>query len=252
MPFFICIFVQNEKAMINSVRDTVHDFLEKNNRGWLKPERFNNYAFLAQMEIFESYFYDYNRWLNAQTNRQAHSHYADIPANIRQKLDIFLKVNQSVTASSGSVYPMPADFYRLMDVYYNGDFVDPVSYRRYLMLNKSNLTAPSTTYPVYVSQENTSDEFQEITVYPVDITSGVTIDYVRMPATPKWTYTTVSGNPVFNQSAGDYQDFEIHPADEHRLVTKILGFAGLSIRESDVVQYAEMQEAQKKQNESRA
>lgn len=237
--------------MIDSVRNTVHDFLEKNNRGWLKPERFNNYAHLAQLEVFESYFYDYNQWLAAQNNRMTNSHYSNIPAGIREKIDIFLKVNQSVTASSGSTYPMAADHYRLMDVYYNGDFVDQVSYRRYLMLNKSNLTAPSTTYPVYVRSENSSDEFPEITVYPVSITTGVTIDYVRVPATPKWTYTNVSGNPVFNQSASDYQDFEIHPSDEHRLVQKILGFAGVSIRESDIVQYAEMQEQKKKQTESR-
>lgn len=229
--------------MINSVRETVLDFLEKNNRGWLKPERFNNYAYLAQMEIFESYFYDYARWLSKQNNRDTYSGYANIPRAIREKLDIFYKTG-TLTYSTDRFTP-PADYYRVLDVIYAGDYVDEVSQRRQLLLTKSNLTAPSTDFPVYVREE---DSF---VIYPSSINSGVTCGYIRKPATPKWTYNTVSGNPVFNASAGDYQDFEIHPSDEHRLVVKILGFAGVSVRESDIIQYAEMQEAQKKVNENR-
>ena len=218
--------------MINAVRDTVHDFLEKNNRGWLKPERFNNYAYLAQLEIFESYFYDYARWLALQNKRQAGSGYADIPRAIREKLDIFLKSEVTLTHVSDR-FTRPTDAYRVLDLFYSGDFIDEVSVRRLRLLNKSNLTAPSTDYPVFIREE---DDFL---VYPTTIVSGVTADYIRTPATPKWTYTTVSGNPQFNASAVDYQDFEIHPSDEARLVVKILGYAGLSIREADVVQYAE-------------
>lgn len=230
--------------MINSVRETVHDFLEKNNRGWLKPERFNNYAYLAQMEIFESYFYDYARWLVKQNRRESGSQYADIPRQLREKLDRFL-VNDATMNYNTDRFETPANCYRVLDLYFGGDFIDEVSVRRLRLLNKSNLTAPSETYPVFVREED------DYLVYPTTINSDVTVDYIRTPAIPKWTYNTVSGNPIFNPSASDYQDFEIHPSDEARLVVKILGYAGLSIREADVVQYAEMNEAQKKQNESR-
>lgn len=230
--------------MINSVRDTVHDFLEKNNRGWLKPERFNNYSYLAQLEILESYFYDYTRWLAMQSGRLTGSGYGNIPKNIREKLDIFHKIG-TLSYSVDKFVP-PADSYRILDLFYAGDYIDEVSQRRQLLLTKSNLTAPTTDFPVYVRSE---DQFY---VYPVSIITGVSASYIRKPAVPKWTYTVVSGNPQFNASAGDYQDFEIHPSDESRLVVKILGYAGVSIREADVVQYAEMQEAQSKQTENRA
>ena len=230
--------------MVNSVRDTVHDFLEKNNRGWLKPERFNNYAYLAQLEIFESYFYDYAKWLSRQNNRLTGSGYSNIPKNIREKLDIFHKIDSALTYSTDR-FTTPTDNYRILDVFYAGDYVDEVSQRRQLLLTKSKHVAPSTDFPVYVRVEDS------IFVYPVTIVTGVSASYVRTPAAPKWTYTTVSGNPQFNQSAGDYQDFEIHPSDEHRLVVKILGFAGVSIREQDIVQYAEAKQAQKKQTENR-
>lgn len=231
--------------MINSVRNTVHDFLEKNNRGWLKPERFNNYAYLAQMEIFESYFYDYAKWISLQNNRVTGSGYADIPRNIREKLDIFHKIDNDLSYNVDRFIP-PSDNYRILDVFYSGDYVDEVSQRRQLLLTKSNLTAPTADFPVYVRVED------NILIYPVTINSNVSASYIRKPVTPKWTYTAVSGNPLFNGSAVDYQDFEIHPSDEHRLIVKILGFAGVSIREQDVVQYAETKQAQKKQNENRA
>jgi len=230
--------------MINEVRDTVHDFLEKNNRGWLKPERFNNYAYLAQLEIFESYFYDYARWLSMQNNRESHSMYADIPKIIREKLDIFHK-NGAMTYSVDR-YTTPADTYRIMDVYYGGEFIDEVNQRRLILLNKSNHTAPSTDYPVFVREED------DYVVYPLTIVTGVTCSYIRTPEVPRWTYDVVAGNPVFNISKGDYQDFEIHPSDEYRLVMKILEYAGVSIREVDIVQYTTAKDLQKKQTETRA
>lgn len=242
---FLFIFVSlTQRTMINSVRETVHDFLEKNNRGWLKPERFNNYAYLAQLEIFESYFYDYARWLVLQNKRQSGSEYANIPRNIREKLDIFQK--EGTMTYSVDRFTTPADTYRVLDIFYGGDFVDEVSQRRLALLNKSNHTAPSTDYPVYVRLED------DYVIYPATIITAVTCSYIRTPATPKWTYNTVAGNPVFNASANDYQDFEIHPSDEYRLVVKILGYAGVSVREADIVAYAEGQEQQKKQTETRA
>jgi hypothetical protein len=238
-------------SRINYIRDVFFDLLEKNNRGWIPPQRFNNYVDLGQQEIFESYFYDYNRWLSLEKTNQSHNDYANIPSNIREKIDIFLKTDVPVTASSGSIYPMPDDHYRLLEVYFGGDFVDQIDNRRVKLLNKSNLTAPSSTYPVYVRSENTNDDFPNIILYPTTIITGVTIDYIRKPLTPKWTYTEVGGNPIFNISANDYQDVEIHISDDFRLIQKVLGYAGVSIRENDIIQYSEVKEQQKKNTENR-
>jgi hypothetical protein len=56
-----------------------------------------------------------------------------------------------------------------------------------------------------------------------------------------------NGEPVFNQSSTDYQDFELPIDDEPRLVYRILqmagmSMAGMSIREGDVYQYANAEE----------
>ena len=74
--------------------------------------------------------------------------------------------------------------------------------------------------------------------------------YVRYPSDPKWTYTTVSGSPVFNQSAADYQDFELPLADQVELTLKILQYAGINIRELNVAELAAREEALNNQQET--
>ena len=78
----------------------------------------------------------------------------------------------------------------------------------------------------------------------------LTCQYIRFPKRPKWTYITLAGGePVFNQSAADYQDFELPLDDEPTLINKILQFAGMSIREIQAVQFGQAQEALEDQQE---
>jgi hypothetical protein len=79
---------------------------------------------------------------------------------------------------------------------------------------------------------------------------NVTAHYIRYPKEPKWTYNSVGGDPLFNPSALDYQDFELPMSDFSDLVVKILQYAGVSIREQEVIAAAkaeELQEIQQKQ-----
>lgn len=110
-------------------------------------------------------------------------------------------------------------------------------------LNMSNLTRPSNTFPAYVIEGN------EIKAYPTPISGygAVFMTYFRYPYAPKWTYSTLtSGEPVFNASQPDYQDFELPEDDEYTLVCKILEYCGISIRETQVAQFAMAKEQQQK------
>jgi hypothetical protein len=111
------------------------------------------------------------------------------------------------------------------------------------LLVNSNLTKPTQEFPVYALQGT------ELTFYPTTISNKgqVQATYFRYPKVPKWTYITLAnGEPVFDQSQSDYQDFELPPEDEYKLVTKILEYVGISIRESEVTQFgmAEQQHEQ--------
>lgn len=215
--------------MINSVRNTVLAIANKQNYGYITPSDFNLYAKQAQLDIFEDYFYRYNQWIVRQNARQSGSEYADIVKNIEEVIDIFSVV--SSLTNTLNVYDIPNDYYLLNVVRYNNREVDKVSNSKILNLNASNLTAPSLLNPAYVLNG------QQITVYPDTIVSGVSAQYIRRPLDPKWTFVSLigaNGEPMFDQSNSDYQDFELPVTDEPSLVAKILQYAGISIREADV------------------
>ncbi len=116
---------------------------------------------------------------------------------------------------------------------------DKVSVGKITMLNSSLLTKPNNIYPSYTL------EGDYIKIYPntVNVFGQVECVYFRHPKVPKWTYSTLAnGEPVFNQSQSDYQDFEVPEEDGYKLAMKILQYCGISIRESEVVQFGMMQE----------
>jgi hypothetical protein len=48
---------------------------------------------------------------------------------------------------------------------------------------------------------------------------------------------------MFDQTQIDYQDFELPQEDSYKLVTKILEYCGILIREAEVTQFGMVQQA---------
>jgi hypothetical protein len=230
--------------MINEVRNTVLSILSKDNRGYITPFEFNLFAKHAQREIFENYMQQYSNAYLKRIGRAYGEGYTDVPKRIEEGMDIFY--TSSNLTYSGTHFNTPADMYLLDKLVYNSLEVEKVSHKKILNLLSSNLTAPTTSYPVYTYDE------AGLIVYPTP-TSAVSASYLRFPLDPKWTYVAMGAgdsDPLFNPSAPDYQDFEVSGDEFTILVVKILGYCGLSIREADVVQVAktqEMQDTQQKQ-----
>ena len=121
---------------------------------------------------------------------------------------------------------------------------EKVTHTKITMLTTSNLTAPTEQYPAY------TQEGAILTVFPstINLPNEVDANYFRYPKEPKWTYITLTnGEPVFDQSQADYQDFEVPIEDEYKLVTKILQYAGMSIREIMAVQFGAAEEQKQSQ-----
>ena len=116
---------------------------------------------------------------------------------------------------------------------------EKVSHSKITMLNNSLLTKPNLAYPAYTQEGAILKAFPN----SVNKIGQVLSQYIRYPKDPKWTYKTLlSGEPVFDQSQPDYQDFELPLDDETSLIIKILQYSGVQIREADVVQFANIQE----------
>ena len=233
--------------MINSVRNTVLAILNKNNYGYVSPSDFNLFAKQAQMDMFEDYFTQYNYYVNKENARQSGTGYADIKKGIEEVIDMF-SVENDLTHDSANKFFLPSvtttgdDYYFINKVLVVGTGVieaENVSNKNITLLSNSNLTSPSTLFPAYNKGGNLAY------LYPTTIDSQgeVKCQYIRYPKDPKWTYVSLSGGePSFDQSQADFQDFELPLEDERSLVYKILQYAGMSIREIQAVQFAKAEE----------
>ena len=239
--------------MINEVRNTVLSILAKDNRGYITPFEFNLFAKQAQLDVFERYIYLYSNAIIKQNQRAHGEGYADVPKKISEVIDTFYKVI-SLTYDA-PYFEVPSDSYFVQKLVLNNKEIEKVSQQKILYLLASNLTAPSVSYPVYTLMDNdgTTTSRANFMVYPNTITANVDAHYLRYPKEPKWTYVALGPNnsdPLFNPSAVDYQDFELPMSDFSDLVVKILQYAGVSIREQEVMAAAkaeELQEIQQKQ-----
>lgn len=237
--------------MINSVRNTVLSILNKNNYGYISPSDFNLFAKQAQMEIYEEYYSSYNKAINAENARISGTEYADIENPIAEVLEGFLRNDTlSQVAPATNQYYLPsltttgyAPYMISRLTCFDGTTrlgdAEKIANARLYMLLDSMLTAPTEQFPAYIIEGNV------ISVYPDTINgvSSLKCSYFRLPKDPKWTYISLpNGEPAFDQSQPDYQDFELPGEDEYKLIMKILQYCGMSIREIQVAQYGIQQE----------
>ena len=143
----------------------------------------------------------------------------------------------------------PKEFYRLGDLFYTAGTLPTQELERvgrselYHLLS-SNLTRPTTTYPIYTYQQN------QVAVYPTSITNGVSVAYIRKPIAPVWNFTLgINSSYIYNTTTSF--DFELHPAEQTELILKILLYAGVVIKSPEIVQVAASQIQQENINQQR-
>jgi hypothetical protein len=247
--------------MINSVRNTVLALLNKNNYGYLSPSDFNLFAKQAQMDIFNDYFYQITYQTNKENARLSGTGISDINKQYKETLETFIRPSDVLTYDADNKFfaPSPSttgfEFHTILNVYCYDTTTTPKTFigeaekgspTQIVSLENSLLQKPSRVFPTYIYSGD------RIYIYPKDITgaNAVECQYIRYPKDPKWTFVTLAGgSPVFDQSQSDYQDFELHPDDEVELVTKICQYAGLMIRDADVVNFTKSEQAISTQSE---
>ena len=207
--------------MIDRIYRTVLSILNKEQRGYITPTEFNEFAQQAQVEIFENYFYDLGRAFNAHGVMM--DMFSNIPDHVMEKLRRFRVDSDPIMVNNGIV-TLPDNLYRLAEVFSNNRIVDMVSHKMISYVLLSPLTAPTITQPVYTRTGN------RLNIYPTELTE-VTLEYIReLETIPQWVGTTFQGQLI----PGQHVDFELHPQEEYEIVAKILAYAGLSVRAQDI------------------
>ena len=239
---------------VNKAYVTTQMLLEKNSYGMLEPTKFNLLSEMAMNDILEDLFFQYNNWLNKLNKRLSGTENADIPKHILEQIDVFSEYSTSLNFTYNPTTDLwtytNSDFYRLIGLSLvnaqdKKTDIELVSKSELNLLINSSINTPTLTFPVFTKIGSNYRTFPKIEApYTCEMA------YLRKPKQPKWTYTIVNGNPLYNPSASDKQDVELLPSYYARFMVKLLGYCGLSLREADIVNVANMEEQKNIQTQS--
>ena len=244
---------------VDTVYKTVLFLLNKEQRGYMTPEEFNNVASQVQLEIFDQYFEDLNQQLRVP---QADVDYADRIAAIDEKISVFKRFQNPTYVANYFDLSVITDLYKIGTVVYNTNIGTPIELERlprssFYNIQRSQLTASTTSFPTYLYENN------RLYVSPATINVGFTaatpgdisVDYVKKPSNPKWNYSigTPLGQYIFSSTSAvaplvPSVDFELQSSEQTTVILKILFYAGLIIEDPTVIQVAAGQVQQQQQN----
>ena len=211
--------------MINDVRNLVNFILNKESRGYITPLQFNTFSKQAQQEILDGYFIDYNKTIVGSNSRAV---YKELHSKASENISRFVTEPTNLTFLDG-YFTSPGDLYKTITLLYNNTEAEEIQRDKVSYILSNPLVYPSVFYPLYVRYG------EKYKVYPESIDTNVQLIYARNPKDPNWTYELIGNEPIFNQSAPGFQDFEIGNDDKFKLISKILKYCGLNLREPDIV-----------------
>ena len=223
---------------VDTVYKTVLYILNKEQRGYITPDEFNRLGTQVQLEIFEQYFEELNQHLRIpQTNNE----YANRIKNLEEKIDIFKTFQIGI--GGANPFTLPTDLHRLGTLIYNVNSkeIQCVNRNEYFLINKSPLTAPTTSNPLYILEGTGAPSAAPSTaeVFPDSITTGqVDAYYVKTPTPPVWGYTVDPTSGAYIHVPGASTQFELHPSEQTNIILNILMYSGVVIRDPQIVQTA--------------
>tara|TARA_R110001632_G_scaffold220218_2_gene350125 strand:- start:1629 stop:2423 length:795 start_codon:yes stop_codon:yes gene_type:complete len=238
---------------VNTVYQTVLSIINKEQRGYITPDEFNKLGTQVQLEIFEKYFEDLNQQARVP---QSNLNYANRLENIDEKIAIFKTFGNAVyntasptptnyfTLPTQDAYGRTVELYRLGEVTHKNEIlVQRLQRNDFYTSEKSKLTKATITFPTYLYENNF------LFIKPDSILSDVEVEYVRKPSNVIWGFNVGTlGQYIFNEL--DYNqttqptghvNFELHESEQTEVVLRILQYAGIIIRDPQIVQAAAQQ-----------
>ena len=247
---------------INSVYTTVLYILNKEQRGYVTPAEFNSLAVQVQDEIFQSYFPDGNQ-LNRfnQNNQQNDTEFFNMFKGNAYKLYPF----EQDTAFTLDV-PSQSYYYNgLRTVYKIGEIISTytgnptlnsitqlTSRSDFSTITRSNLTSPTNQYPIgyttHATIVTTPATPARLVLNISPVPSSVSLNCLFRPVNPVWGFTTGSfGQYTFNPTTST--NFELDVSEQTNIITNVLKYCGIIIRDPEIVQSAQAEAQQVETNE---
>jgi hypothetical protein len=136
----------------------------------------------------------------------------------------------------------PNDFYKLGTVLYRDDReVEQIQRNQLAQLNMSPISKPTDYFPVCLYEN------RKITIYPQTINNSLQATYVRKPSDVVWNFTSNLGYYVYDPTTSI--NFELDSVEQTNVILQILLYAGIVIKDPQIIQAASQEIAMEEQNE---
>lgn len=230
---------------IDRVKRVVQIILNTDNRGNFTPSDFNDILNNVINEIFEEYLYEVNRMVNRENRGLINNGLESVPDRIREKLLHFLQSSDIAVASD--VFALPTDIRYFDSVFTDTDVEIELckNMKEFKLLKNFVHTSPTANYPIGIKIGS------NLSVLP-DTVEDITLYYLRNPLIPKWTYTIVGDVELFNPSAGDFVDIDMHTSEEENIIRRVLLKFGINLKEQDIQQVMAQHELLETQQENQS
>ena len=227
---------------VNKVYKTVLLILNKEQRGYMTPEEFNRIGTQVQREIFEKYFEDLNQYTRMP---QTDVDYANRLMNLNEKMNIFKRDGNATYVLADNNFTLPTGTHIVGSVTYEDSNRMPVEMQRvdrgeFYNIRLSPLVTPSEQFPIYLFENNKLQAYPNIINTKANAsTANVAVQYIKVPEDINWAYTVGNlGQFIFNTNTPPTVDFELHNSEFTEVVLAILMYAGIVIRDPQIVQAA--------------
>lgn len=214
---------------IDLVHQLCYNIAAKQFASFPSPNDFNSYANFANIDLFNYYNDERERMLVSV--KQGESLY------IPPVLSDFVRFQVPLTQVD-NMLTLPDDYiYDLeLTTTVNGVTIlyKKIDYNKVANYLNSTIDPPTTTTPVYVELPNA------LVMYPPQGSNLLT--YLKIPDDVAWGYSLVNDRPVYNPSLSI--DFEWNQSEFLRLVSRILTYMGISIRDTELEQASKQMEVQ--------
>ena len=249
---------------VDTVYKTVLLILNKEQRGYVTPNEFNRTATQVQLDIFEQYFDDLNQQLRVP---QSDYDYSDRQMSIDENISPFKTSGECVyeagrfnlpildsegnTIINSGVEPSittQLSFYRIGTPVYTSDYGSQIEIQRlqrndFYNIQKSPLTASVKAFPTYLYESN------KLIVRPASIITNVSTSFIRKPRNVVWGFIIGSlGQYTYNPAENISTQFELNASEQVNVITRILLYSGIIIRDPQIVQMAASEVQQTENN----
>lgn len=247
------------------VYNTVRDLCNKDQRGFVTPKVFNSFAEVAQQNVFSEMFKELAstkqlrlRNIDSAGKDSAYRGVKDDLANFVEQ-DAVQATAVSGTFADSNVFKRPDHTARIISVVVNNSDRTPIELLfdsdKITHILSSNLSAPTTSYPVALVSKS-------IEVFPTDI-DNVVVNYYRQPAglfvanVGEFVRGDVDRNSgpriaQINETQSDgffvpnvleCRDFELPEHYKNEIISEIASLIGIRLRDQFLSSYGATQTA---------